>query len=111
MYKYRHDIANRTVYRFPSEPTVLEQRDKKGNRTGWSVKMAIDITRADNKLNGSQWKHATSAYPSQQFDPHYKTKAEVVSYFLMRHAPDGGEITEEQYELVQANYEHFARTQ
>ena len=110
MYKYIHDVGNRVVYQMPSEPTVREKMDGHGKRIGWSAEMEIVITRADNKLNGNQWQHATSSYPNQHLDAHY-TKEHVISYFLMHHAPHGEAISQEQYAGLQAQYEAIARGQ
>lgn len=110
MYKYIHDSKDRIVYQIPNEPMVIEMTDRRGNRVGWSAKMEILITRADNKLNGHRWQHATSSYPSQPFDAHY-TREDVISYFLMHHAPNGESISREQYEGLQAQYEAIARSQ
>lgn len=108
MYKYIHDAAARTVYQIPSEPTIIEEKNKRGKRVSWSANMKILITRADNKLNGNRWKHATSSYPTQSFHAHY-TKENVVSYFLMHHAPNGEFISPEQYAELQSQYEAIAR--
>lgn len=110
MYKYLHDAKNRIVYQVPAEPDVNEQKDRRGRRTGWSVNMRVLITRADNKLNGNQWQHATSSYPRQAFDAHYE-KSQVISYFLMHHTPDGDPISQEEYVELQAQYDRFARNQ
>lgn len=110
MYKYIHDAQNRVVYKIPNEPTVIDQNDKHGKRTGWSVNMEILITRADNRLNSHRWQHPISAYPSQSFDAHH-TKEEVISHFLMSHEPDGDDISLEQYTALQAQYEAIARNQ
>jgi len=61
MYKYLHDAKNRVVYQIPSKPRVIEQKDRGGKRTGWSINMEIRITRADNKLNKNQWLHPISS--------------------------------------------------
>jgi hypothetical protein len=108
MHKYIHDAMARVVYEIPHEPTVIDQKDNRGRRVSWSVSMEIRITRADNKLNGNRWEHATSAYPTQSFDAHY-TKEEVISYFLMHHEPTGESISREQYMELQAQYEAIAR--
>lgn len=110
MYKYIHDAAARVVYRFPSEPDVSEEKDWRGKRVAWHARMEILITRADNTLTGNTWQHATSDCPTQSFDPGY-TKDRVVSYFLMRHEPNGETISEEQYEALQSQYESAARGQ
>lgn len=97
-----------TVYQLPSEPDVTEQKDKKGRRTGWSIRMQITITRKDNRLIGNQWEHPTTSYPKQQFDAHY-TRESAASYFLMHHKPDGEEISEERYLELRATYQSAAR--
>ena len=108
MYKYVHSSQDQIVYRYPAEPNVLEQKDRNGKRTGWLVDMGVLITRADNCLAGSLWNHAKSAYPQQTFDAHYRHD-QVVSYFRMHHAPVGDQITEDEYKVLQAQYESMAR--
>lgn len=109
MYSYKHDIGNRIVYQFPSEPVVTQQTDRHGKTSGWLVSMQVVITRADNILNGNQWQEATSSYPSQPFDAHYR-KDEVIAYFFMRHTPEGEVVTAGEYAELQASYEAIART-
>jgi hypothetical protein len=104
MYKYRHSKDSKTVYRYPKELIITEQRNKQGKRIGWEVGMQIDITRADNILNRNQWKYPTSDYPTQQFDAHYQ-RPQVISYFLMRHEPSGDDITQPEYDLLRKKYE------
>lgn len=109
MFKFVHDEANKIVYRYPTEPTVIETtsgRNKK--RIGWNVHMEMSITRADNSLNGHRWDKPTSEHVRQSFDAHY-TRDQVISYFHMHHAPDGDEISEDVYVSLQAAYEAEAR--
>lgn len=108
MYEYRHDIAARTVYKFPSQPNVTKTKDKRGRHAGWHVSMEIQITRAENKLRGNQWEHATSAYPSQHFTER-DTREAAVSYFRMNHAPEGDAITADEYDFLKRQYDAIAR--
>ena len=107
MYKYIHDVGARIVFQMTSEPMVIEQKDRQGNRVGWSANMEILITRSDNTPNGNRWKYATSEYPTQSFVARY-TNENVISYFLMRHAPNGESISREQYAELQSQYEAIA---
>lgn len=108
MFKYLHDAENRIVYQAPAEPTVVEQMSNRGLRIGWSARMEIRIICADNRLIGTLWQHATSAYPTQTFDPRY-SKEQVISFFLNRHTPQGIPITREQFDQLQAQYEASAK--
>ena len=99
-----HDAENRIVYRIPDEPTIHEQRDRRQRLIGWSVSMSYDITRADNVLVGSQWKHPVMGCPNQHFDNRYN-RQQVISYFKMHHNPKGVEIDEETYRFLKAQYE------
>jgi hypothetical protein len=60
--------------------------------------MEISITRADNRL-AIRWEKPIAEYPTQFFDAHY-SRSQVISYFLMHHAPDGNEIGEQEYLLL-----------
>ena len=59
-------------------------------------------------LTLNQWKHKTSDYPGQSFEPRYR-RDEVISYFLMHHAPAGDDITEAEYVALHAQYDAAAR--
>lgn len=109
MYRYIHDPPNRIVYKYPGEPNVRERTNARGRRTDWFVSMDVLITRADNKLNGNQWLHATSDHPNQYLGAQY-TREQVVSFFMMRHAPRGEEISEAEYERLSNQYEAEARS-
>lgn len=108
MFKYIHDQENKTVYKVPNNPTVHEVRDKKGKLTSWSIHMEVDITRADNVLRANQWKHPTSSYPRQHFDNRYD-RDEAIHYFKLNNEPDGTEISEADYTVLQRAYEATAR--
>lgn len=108
MYRYLHDSSARTVYKFPANPSVTEQR-KSGARAGWQVTMECIITRADNWLENGRWKHATSSYPVHHLDAHY-TQEQALSYFRMHHEPKGVEIDRDEYERLHAEYQHEAKT-
>ena len=104
MYKYIVDAEARIVFQIPSEPMVIEQKDRRGKTRGWSVNVDIIIIRADNTLNGNRWQHGTSSYWNQSFDARY-TQDNFVSYFLMRPAPNGESIPRKQYLELQSQYE------
>lgn len=107
MYNYLYDYAARTVYRFPAEPHVTDEK-KRGKRVGWRVTMECKITRADNWLENGRWKYPTSSYPVHFLDSHY-TREQALGYFRMHHEPRGEEITEEKYERLRAEYEAEAK--
>jgi hypothetical protein len=112
MFKFVHDAQSRTVYRYPAGPNIRETVGGRGRvkkRTGWDVDMWIDITRADNRLVLNQWEHKIGEVPTQSFDSRYD-REQAISYFLMHHAPRGAEITESEYERLQAEYEAEARS-
>jgi hypothetical protein len=104
IYVYYHDAENRIVYCVPDEPIIHEQRDSRQRLVGRSVSMNYDITRADNVLVGSQWKHPVMGCPNQYFDNRYN-RQQVISYFKIHHNPKGVEIDEERYRLLKAQYE------
>jgi hypothetical protein len=108
VYEYHHDLAAQTVYKFPSQPSVTETKDGRGRRTGWYGSMEILITRAENKLHGNQWEHATSDYPTQHFKPDY-TRESAMAYFLGNHAPGGESISEGEYVSLRDKYDAMAR--
>jgi hypothetical protein len=109
MYKYLHDQSARTVYKFPAEPEITEQTDKRGSLTGWRITMSCEITRADNWLENGRWKYATSDYPVHNSDSRY-TREQAVSFFRMRHEPRGEEISAEGYERLHREYENEAKS-
>ncbi len=102
--QYKHSSPKLTVYKYPVEPSVIEQKTKKGKRIGWTVSMEVRVTRADNVLTQNRWKYPTSEYPRQPFDPRY-SRDEVISYFYMHHVPDGDDITEAEYLALSARYD------
>ena len=108
MYKYIHDIENRIVYRHPEEPNVQEEKDRKGNRTGWWISMTVDITKAENKLHNNQWDYPTSAYPRQHLHVQYP-KEIAIYHFMNNHAPRGAEILQAEYEKLHTEYDAEAR--
>jgi hypothetical protein len=107
MNQYRHNAVGQTVYKFPKEPNVTERKNGHGHRTGWLCTLDVTITRADNKLTGSQWEHATSAHLPQDLDPRY-TREQAVSFFMMRHAPKGETLSEAEYLELHDRYEALA---
>lgn len=108
MYKYIHDRENRIVYKHPEKPNVQEEKDRKGNRTGWWISMTVDITKAENKLHNNQWDYPTSAYPRQHLHVQYP-KEIAISYFMINHAPPGEEISQSEYEKLHKKYDAEAR--
>lgn len=102
MYRYIHDNAARTIYRFPSEPQVVEQKNR-GKRVGWRITMDYIITRADNWLEGGSWQFPTSAHSIQHLDAHY-TRDLALSYFGLHHEPKGEAISIKEYERLHAEY-------
>ena len=104
MYKYRHSPDEKTVYKFTSQPTIHEERNAKGKRTGWFAYIDVDITRADNRLKLNRWLYPTSDRPTQHFDYRYD-KEQVAMYFLSHHSPQGSEISEEEYVRLRDKYE------
>lgn len=101
--KFRHSAEERKLFRYPAMPTVIEQKDKKGKRLAWSVNMQILITTSGNRLENHRWVHATSAYPTQSLDAHYR-REEVIMYFLRHHEPSGEDIIEEEYLRLKDQY-------
>lgn len=104
---YLHDAENKSVYRVPAEPKVVEQKDRKQRLVGWLVSMTYEITRADNVLVGSQWKHPILGCPNQLFEHRYN-REQAISYFHMHHNPSGVEIDEETYYILKTQYETLA---
>ena len=108
MYEYRHDSTNQTVFKFRSQPDVHEVKDGHGRRTAWSVSMAVEITRADNKLHHNQWQHPVRPVFSEQFDPR-DSHEDAIGYFMVNNAPEGETISEEQYRARHDQYDALAR--
>ncbi|WP_298624781.1 hypothetical protein [uncultured Zoogloea sp.] len=105
-YQYTHDADNRTVYKFPAEPTVTEQRWGPSKKlVGWSVSMELKITRADNRLENRRWKYAHTEYPREVFDAPRYSRQEAISFFFQNCSPPGEMITEEEYVRLQAEYD------
>ena len=110
--KYYHDANAETVYAMEMPPSVTEQKDKRGRRTGWYVSGRITITRADNALlqPRPQWKYRVLDFPTQSFDAHDSdSESDVIGYFLMHHEPKGLGIDAETYKKLHAEYEAKAR--
>lgn len=103
---YYHDEPNQTVMAMRSDPSVHEQKDKRGRRAGWFVSSDVEITRADNVLlrPTHQWKYPVRSNPSQHFDAHY-SREDVVHYFHVHHAPNLPQIDEATYVTLKAKYE------
>lgn len=109
MLSYLHDEAKRTVYRFPSQPTVSEQKHR-GKLAGWKVWMQVDITRADNHLQANgRWEHATFEIPDQHFEASRYSREEAIRWFLTNHEPEGKSIAEDEYSRLKAAYEAQAK--
>jgi len=106
--KYFHDSQNKTVYRV-DEPSIIENRDRRGRRRSWYTHTEVHITRADNVLTGSEWKYRVFEPRHEYFDRKY-SKEDVIEYFMSRVYPqDCVEISFEEYELLQRQYEPDAR--
>lgn len=101
--RYIHDTENRILYRFPASPEIEEQTDRRGQRTGWAVRMEIVMTRAQNRLVDGRLEHASSEYPEQHFLRHYE-RAQALSFFNGRHTPKGNEISQSEYERLLSEY-------
>lgn len=108
-FKHKHHAGNEVVYRFPINPKVSEQRDRKGERINWSVRMEIEITRADNRLINNRWEYPVASFPEQHLDARY-SREQVISYFHMHHSPHGDEISEDAYKVLKQEYEAKARS-
>jgi hypothetical protein len=101
-YKYIHNNEDFVVYKFPSKPKVSEILQRK-KITGWRVEMEVVITCRDNKLKNGRWECPTADFPIQTFDLRY-TQDQMITYFLMHHAPQGIEISESEYLALKENY-------
>jgi hypothetical protein len=103
-FKYVHDAVKEIVYRFPVEPKI--QQRKKGRILGaWVVSMDIDITRADNRLDGNRYQFATTDRPCQYFENNRYSRDRMISHFLTHHEPIGEKITEDIYMMLRQKYE------
>ena len=101
-YQYVHDSENKRVFRFPRRPDVMPQQIAK-RKVYHTVRMKVDIVRADNILTGHQWLHPTSDYPSFTYDDRYD-EDEAIHYFMRNFAPRGIEITRDEFEALSAQY-------
>lgn len=107
-YKYFHDPQNRTVYRV-DEPSITENKDRRGQRRSWYIRTEVHITRADNVLTGSQWKYKVFDPRGKYFNRKY-SREDVIEYFMSRVYPQNClEISSEEYEVLQRQYETDAR--
>lgn len=111
MYSFFHDPKARIVYRCRTEPEVTERRYR-GKISGWSVRLDIDVTRADNWLEApNQWHFPTRDPREQPFDYPRYSREQAVSFFRQRHSPsqwDTIEIDEPTYKVLAAEYEALA---
>lgn len=103
-YIYLRSPNEQRVFRVPIDPSVSGNQ-----RTGFTVSVAYDDIRADNRVipETGQWLHAVRPYSSQPFDPRY-TKELAVSAFKQRHYPAGLPITADEYEKLSSEYEKAA---
>jgi len=108
MYEYRHDSAKQRVFKFPSQPDVHEVKDGRGRRPAWAISMAVEVTRADNKLNQNQWQHPVLPVFSEQFNPN-DSREDAIGYFMVNNSPEGETISEEQYHALYDKYNALAR--
>ena len=109
-YRYFHDEQRRLVIRMPAEPTVIEQKDRNGRRTGWVVQSEQEITRADNALkpNSYQWKYRVRSNPQENYGSR-DDRGKVIQFFNTQHVPNLPEIDEDTYRRLQRLYEQEAR--
>jgi|ERR1043165_1038238 hypothetical protein len=109
-FKYYHDAGKKVVYRMPAEPTVIEQKDSEGRRTGWTVQSEIGITRANNAPipTSHQWKYRLHENPQEYYDAK-DSRADVVGFFNTQHVPNCLEIDHDTYDKLRKEYENEAR--
>ncbi len=109
-YRYFHDQAQSTVYKYKSPPTVTEKLDRSNNRTDWIVTGEIETTRADNILRqpSNQWMYPVRTKPQEQYDSRDDERL-VVEFFDTQHQPNYPEIDETTYENLRAKYEQIAK--
>ena len=107
-YKCFHDPQNKIVYRV-DEPSITENKDRRGKRRSWYIRTEVHITRADNVLIGGWWKYKVFDPRGEDFNRKYSRK-DVVKYFMGRVYPENClEISSEEYEILQGQYETAAR--
>lgn len=107
-YRYFHDEAARTLYRMPEHPNVYPKTQGSGNRSktiGWTVSMQVDHVRADNQLDVNRWRYPTFSVPQEFYAAIQHSEDEARHYFLLSHAPDGVEISGEEYERLAEQYQ------
>ena len=108
IHKYFHDTQNKIVYRI-DEPSINEEKDGRGQRRRWHISTDVHITRADNVLIGSQWKHNVLRPRRKYFNRKY-SREDVIGYFMSRVYPQNClEISSEEYEVLQRQYETEAK--
>ena len=107
-FKSFHDPQNKIVYKV-DEPSITENKDRKGNRSGWFIHTQVHITRADNVLTNNLWKYKTSDTRFEHFNRKY-SREDVIMYFMGRVYPQNClEISSEEYEILQGQYETAAK--
>ena len=107
-YRHFHDSQNKMVYKV-DEPSIIENKDKRGQRSSWYISTKVHITRADNVLTGSQWKYKILDLRYKYFKPKY-SRENVIEYFMSRVYPRNClEISSEEYDVLQKQYETDAR--
>ena len=107
-YKCFHDLQNKIVYKV-NDPSITENKDKKGHLRDWDIRTEVLITRADNVLIDHQWKHKTSDSRYKSFPKRY-SREQVIEYFMGRVYPQNClEISSEEYEILQGQYETAAK--
>jgi hypothetical protein len=101
---YLRSPNEQRVFRLPIDPSVSGNQ-----RTGFTVSVAYDDIRADNRVivETGQWLHAVRPFFSQPFGPRY-TRELAVSAFKQRHYPEGLPITADEYEQLYSEYEKIA---
>jgi len=108
-FKYFHDTEKQTVYRMLTQAIIIEQRDTRNKKnSGWSLRMQIELTRADNSLVNNHWKYPCGEFPQQYFDARY-SKESALAYFYERYTPRCQEIDCATYRTLMIEYEAKAR--
>jgi hypothetical protein len=106
--KYFHDHKEKKLYRMPSCPEIVDVWQK-NEIVGYTLKIKISVTIADNYLIKGHWKYACEEFFEQFFDSKRYTKEQSVSYFLMNHTPKYDEISREDYNIIHLAYDLSAK--
>ena len=106
--RYYHDIPNQTVISAPDTPTVSE-RKKRGEFEGSTVSAQLNITRADNYIDPAthQWKFRVMEYRRDRYETR-DSREEAIGHFMNSNYPAFPEISADEYQRLQAQYEQIA---